>query len=428
MCALTMLRDRLALWLSSSEALTIPRSSSDGGATSATTLPDRDRSDTEKKIELLTKSYDEVLDATKHQDDKIGRLLTVVAFLTAGTLAIGALGQGALLARRYNLPPFSLPLGLIALVLFLMGVFVTVVLLLMALSHPLRIPGLGARRQDDAAEKDREAQVRDTSQLYFYPISGVTKLEWETKWVGDAVQLQEARLEDLIAETHNLSGRTKFKYERGREAVAIFTLTLLFFALAATFQSFSAVAPPAPNTPITPLTLVWYHKLILATVVSTYLALVIAGPNRASRQSFEDTLVRKNPPLRVRINAERTYAFLLPLGVFNLLNYLPFWYPVGAWQVAVIAISFLSLVAFFCASHPGRGSNRRNRDRWAIGRVAFATTGLTTWAVFASIYDSYWSIVVVAALVPTIICVASTVQPILQSRRQRKRYEDSIGT
>src|ERR1700723_3669088 len=42
----------------------------------------------DRYFEYARLSYTEVLDATKHQDDKIGRLLTAVAFLTVAALAM----------------------------------------------------------------------------------------------------------------------------------------------------------------------------------------------------------------------------------------------------------------------------------------------------------------------------------------------------
>ena len=94
------------------------------------------------KLGMITSSYAEVLDATKHQDDKIGQLLTSIAFLTAATLAMAALESGNFITRSFEVEPYKLPLALIALVAFLVGVAWSVMLLLVSLSTPLRVPGL----------------------------------------------------------------------------------------------------------------------------------------------------------------------------------------------------------------------------------------------------------------------------------------------
>lgn len=44
--------------------------------------------DRPKMIARAEFTYREVLDATKHQDDKVGRFLTAISFLTAGTVAV----------------------------------------------------------------------------------------------------------------------------------------------------------------------------------------------------------------------------------------------------------------------------------------------------------------------------------------------------
>ena len=109
---------------------------------------DKSLSETQKRLQLITASYAEVLDATKHQDDKIGQLLTGVAFLTAATLALAALEPISIITRRFTVEPFSLPVLLITLAVFLLGIAFGFMLLLISLSTPLRLPGLGRTRED----------------------------------------------------------------------------------------------------------------------------------------------------------------------------------------------------------------------------------------------------------------------------------------
>src|SRR5690349_18299080 len=96
--------------------------------------PPSEGTNIDRKLELITTSYDQVLDATKHQDDKIGQLLTSIAFLTAATIALAALEPAQVLARRFLIPPFRAPLGLISLSVFLLGIAFSVMLLLINLS------------------------------------------------------------------------------------------------------------------------------------------------------------------------------------------------------------------------------------------------------------------------------------------------------
>lgn len=124
-------------------------------------------SDVSKKLHLAAFSYAEVLDATKHQDDKVGQLLTSVAFLTAATIALAALEPTRLLAGKFLVPPFSLPLGLITLTVFLLGIAFAVLLLLINLSTPLRLPGLGGSRTNRSKGRDIQwAGKVEASQIY----------------------------------------------------------------------------------------------------------------------------------------------------------------------------------------------------------------------------------------------------------------------
>ena len=54
----------------------------------------------QRKLEFAKEAYAEVLDATKHQDDKVGRYLAALAFLTTGAIAL-LLGEG-ILARDFG--------------------------------------------------------------------------------------------------------------------------------------------------------------------------------------------------------------------------------------------------------------------------------------------------------------------------------------
>ncbi|WP_217996947.1 hypothetical protein, partial [Nocardioides jensenii] len=56
------------------------------------------------KLDLAERSYKEVLDATKHQDDKVGRFLTAIAFLTTGAIALITTNPSTAIAREFALP------------------------------------------------------------------------------------------------------------------------------------------------------------------------------------------------------------------------------------------------------------------------------------------------------------------------------------
>ena len=157
---------------------------------------DKSPSETQKRLKLISASYAEVLDATKHQDDKIGQLLTGVAFLTAATLALAALEPISIVSRRFAAEPFSLPLLLITLAVFLLGIAFGFMLLLISLSTPLRLPGLGRPRADRPAGKEITwiNGIRG-SQIYFFEIARLSIRQWEEKWSTSADTLARERVD-----------------------------------------------------------------------------------------------------------------------------------------------------------------------------------------------------------------------------------------
>src|SRR5581483_11664436 len=159
-------------------------------------------------------SYREVIDATKHQDDKIGRFLTAIAFITAAATAYAV--QGSTLKFNYGLGGGArLPLILFA--LFFVLVSLAVLFLLMGLGQVLTPPGPRRRTGRPATQK---------SLIYFMQIADLTLDEWRTIWEDPDV-LDRRIATDLVDEAHNLSTRADKKYRRTGEAQALFTLALL---------------------------------------------------------------------------------------------------------------------------------------------------------------------------------------------------------
>jgi hypothetical protein len=89
--------------------------------------------DEELELDFARKTYDEVLDATKHQDDKIGRFLTAIAFLFTGAIALGVRTDIPAVKVLIGGTPRALPA--IFLGLFLALSIFSVLLLLVALGH-----------------------------------------------------------------------------------------------------------------------------------------------------------------------------------------------------------------------------------------------------------------------------------------------------
>jgi hypothetical protein len=314
----------------------------------------------DEKLKLAEFSYGEVLDATKHQDDKIGRMITSVAFLTAAALALAALGAAKFVTRRFVVSPYNLPLGLITLVVFLVGVIFTVLLLLASLATPLRIPGIG----DNNTQKRKRPQqwVRDvpTSQLYFYAISGVSLTEWEKKWGAPAEELKEERLESFVREVHNLGSRTTFKYDRSTEALSILSFSLLALGLAAAF-----IAVAAGTEGEEPVVLEPIHRLLIGLLLGAYSALQLLTRIRYDRPGIDalppsgrtrtkntaNRAQRFGQTLLATFAHVRTFALLF--GAFVTVGALSDqgWTDEPGWVVTV-SVLYLATMLSFCMASP----------------------------------------------------------------------------
>lgn len=243
-----------------------------------------------RRLNVLSKGYDEVLDAVKHQDDKIGRLLTGLSFLTAATLAVAGLGGARYVTRRFDVDPWGdVPLALIFLGVFIGAVVLAVSLLLAAFSTPLRLPG--QRPQGNGSD----------STIYFYDIARQDPDEWHrTATRGAVADIEARRVVDYAVETHNLAARAKYKYDRVSEATTILVTAMLALVLAAvltlvaaadgrTYQLLDAKKiTTLPALPVTTSTGYLVGAVVLITVLIRYQAII-----RYQRQTTDD--LRKAP-------------------------------------------------------------------------------------------------------------------------------------
>lgn len=230
----------------------------------------------DERFELLQFSYQEVLDATKHQDDKINRLLTTVAFITAAALALTTLGHdSAPITAAFVLDGRqSLPLAGIGLAGFLAGVTVSVILLIVSMTTPLVLPG-GSNPLTPAI---RYVPGPKTGQFYFNEISGSALPAWHRKWRQDIALLKRERNDSLVRETHNLAVRTEYKYQRSNAAVAVLSFALLSFLLSAILILVAAERQdPKVNAPLTTNLTV---RLVLAAAFFGYCWLQLLAGQR----------------------------------------------------------------------------------------------------------------------------------------------------
>ncbi len=378
----------------------------------------RGRAEVSRKLKLATFSYGEVLDATKHQDDKIGQLLTSLAFLTAATIALFALEPTQLLGGEFIVPPFRLPLGLIALTVFLLGIAFSVMLLLINLSAPLRLPGLGGSRTARSSGRsiDWAGNVK-ASQIYFFEIAGLSIDEWECKWNATAHALERERLASLIKETHNLSLRTSAKYDRTTEAVSLLSVSLLAFALSVVFVGFLALRPGEHA-----ISLTLWQRAIIATIFFSYSFMQLLTRVRYDRQSVGEVPHPKDPREQYRkYIGQLTYAFALPLLLGDTLLYARAQPKQPAWIASMALLALVSLVAFWIGAYEldSKQAVAMTRRRYT---VTILTIVLAPAAIVTGVMDWYgWQLVITSFVVLFLVAI-SVLAPTLRVRADRKRY------
>lgn len=178
------------------------------------------------KLDLLELSYKEVLDATKHQDDKVGRFLTAVSFLVIGAITLGT--KPELMAVRYQLEPSRAPVPLPAclLILFFMFIAMSLVFLVTAMGARLHVP--------DAR-----------SHLFFLSIADRSDDEWTEMWSPPSRILASMFRAEYRREILNIASRAKRKYQRTFWAGISLQVAVLCLGLAAILAFLANSAPEA---------------------------------------------------------------------------------------------------------------------------------------------------------------------------------------
>ena len=306
------------------------------------------------KLRLLQDSYKEVLDATKHQDDKVGRFLTAVAFLIGGSIALGT--RTDLAAASYQID--ALPAEPVLLPAYLLSLF----LLFVAVSLLLLVTGLGARLY-----RPDERPGTSDSHLFFFLIAEMYErnpVEWDRLWLGDAVTISQSLITEYKREIPNIARRATLKYRRTLYAGAFLQFAILLLVLAAvlgflagsfpTTTAYSATDPSVDWTALMP-------RLVVASVIAVA-ALVLAldflwferfgNSQRWMRRSL--VLLCPTYVVVVLVHSGDAYGIWNTLGLFAigtpiqvvivLAGVVASW---NAWQGTGARVSILAVAAIF---------------------------------------------------------------------------------
>ena len=209
-------------------------------------------------LEVAERSYREVLAATVHQDDKVGRIITAAAFLTTGALTI--ITRTAAPSIRLDLLGVGVPVVAIAIGVYFACTTFAVIALVLSLSTPhVHLSSL---------------RDSDESLLFFNEIGKKSRTQWLEMWKGESEL--NARLEsNYKVESLNLARRVLSKYRRTFIAVRVFELGIFYLAVGGLAYLFGFASTTVSNGsphPIEPDYLV--RSVFLATLV-VYLCLML---------------------------------------------------------------------------------------------------------------------------------------------------------
>jgi len=168
-------------------------------------------------------SYDEVLAAIKHQDDKLNRTLTATAFLTAAAVALFSSRGGDVLFEGSGTS-----VRLVFFVVFVVSVVFAVASMLAAIGPTAPLSALKRRHK-------KRGINRPESLLFYRLIS--TDPKWDTYLEDDETTLYRRLAKNFHDEAKTLSHRNNYKVARSQEASAFVQLAILALALLGIFSS-----------------------------------------------------------------------------------------------------------------------------------------------------------------------------------------------
>lgn len=171
-----------------------------------------------EKVEVFRTSYTEVLTALKHQDDKLNRMLTALAFLTAAGVAI--------FVQVDSVVQFDDRGPSVGAVLFVVFVGAVALALLSALS------AIGPGKPLDAAG-------RSGPSLLFYP--QIARDDGADEWIAmrrkSPRELEELLVRNYHSEARDIAYRVRYKVARARESSAFVQLAIVSLMLLGVFQA-----------------------------------------------------------------------------------------------------------------------------------------------------------------------------------------------
>ncbi len=179
----------------------------------------------DEKREVFEQSYQEVLAAIKHQDDKLNQTLTALAFLTAAGVALFA-EVASRVESPVRFPTSEWDVTSFLFLIFVAGVVLGLAVTLAAIGPSQALPRLRGKSTE---------QPREWPSLIFF-----AEIARDDAWPGyvarDEAWLAECLTRNLHGETERLAHRVEYKMARSREAAALVQVAVLSLSLLGVFS------------------------------------------------------------------------------------------------------------------------------------------------------------------------------------------------
>ncbi|MGA2784696.1 MAG: hypothetical protein ABSF09_08375 [Candidatus Bathyarchaeia archaeon] len=170
-----------------------------------------------------------MIDMTRHEDEKAGRILAPMAFLTVAYAAIFASFLGNGVRFRY----LSYDLITLVFLFYITCVTIGAVFLLEAFGPRFNLPK--PWNSSISKEAQLESGVQSTSQkvpksiFFFEHIAKEPREEWTKYFSNSPEVLEQKAVDDLVFEIHLISEKVSTKVNFVRRGKFFFFLAMLFF-------------------------------------------------------------------------------------------------------------------------------------------------------------------------------------------------------
>ena len=180
--------------------------------------------------DVFGQSYSEVLLFLKHQDDKINRVLTALAFLTAAgvTLYIFSRSDASAYADFPTFANAGVSLDDYFFASFIVGVAVAVALSVVALDPTAFEPKF---LESGGKKPEKNGPGSESSLLFYGAIAGSRRDEWQELLKKGESELFGVYVRSLHADTHRLARRARHKVRRAGTASSVVQFTVVALAL-----------------------------------------------------------------------------------------------------------------------------------------------------------------------------------------------------